>query len=56
MSFSVNGDFNPPCGVAFTGIDLPAGWVQPALTAQRGKYRLNFGEADRPFKFAPPVA
>jgi hypothetical protein len=55
MLFSVNGDYSPPCGVAFTGIDLPAGWVQPALTAQSGKYRLNFGEADRPFKFAPPA-
>ena len=57
ISFSVNGDFSDPCGVAFTFTqgDLPAGWVQPAMTATSGKYRVNFGEADRPFKYAPPA-
>ena len=55
MSFSLNGDYSYPCGVAFSQVDLPAGWVQPAMSAQTGKYRVNFGEPDRPFKYAPPA-
>ena len=50
VSFSVNGDFTAPFGVAFEGI--AAEWVSPALTADVDSYRINFG--DRPFKFSPP--
>ena len=54
VSTSVNGDWGAPCGVAFTDIQVPAGWVMPALSASVGKYRVNFGGANRPFRFAPP--
>ena len=52
VSFSVNGDFSEPCGVAFSNIDVPAGWIMPALTSQTGTYRINFG--DRSFVHPPP--
>ena len=52
VSFSVNGDFSEPCGVAFSNIGVPAGWIMPALTSQTGTYRVNFG--DRPFIHKPP--
>ena len=53
VSFSVNGDFSAPCGVAYSNIDIPSGcWIRPAFSAQKGKYRINFG--DRPFKHTPP--
>ena len=54
VSFSVNGDFSSPCGVAYSNIVVPSGsWIFPAFTAQTGKYRVNFG--DRPFKYTPPA-
>ena len=52
VSFSVNGDYREPCGVAFSNIDVPAGWIMPALTSDSGTYRVNFG--DRSFKHTPP--
>ena len=53
ISASFNGDFASPWGVAFTDIEVPAGWVMPALTASDdSKYAVNFGE--RPFKHKPP--
>ena len=52
VSFSVNGDFSEPCGVAFSNIDIPAGWIMPALTSYSGTYRINFG--DRSFLYPPP--
>ena len=39
-------------GAAFTDISLPAGWIAPAISAQGGSYKVNFG--DRPFKHTPP--
>ena len=30
VSFSVNGDYREPCGVAFSNIDIPADWIMPA--------------------------
>jgi thiol-disulfide isomerase/thioredoxin len=52
LSFSVNGSFASPDGVAFS--DIKAEWLAPALTGSDGQYRVNFG--DQPFKFAPPDA
>ena len=52
VSFSVNGDYREPCGVAFSNIAIPAGWIMPALTSHTGTYRVNFG--DRPFIYLPP--
>ena len=52
MSFSVNGSFDAPNGVAFEDVDVQ--WLSPALTAQGGEYGVNFG--DRPFKHVPPDA
>ena len=52
VSFSVNGDYCEPCGVAFSNIDVPAGWIMPALTSHSGTYRVNFG--DRTFIYPPP--
>ena len=52
VSFSVNGNFSEPCGVAFTNIDIPASWIMPALTSHSGTYQINFG--DRSFIHAPP--
>ena len=52
VSFSVNGDYCEPCGVAFSNIDVPAGWIMPALTSDSGTYRVNFG--DRPFIHTSP--
>jgi len=49
LSFFVNGI---PLGIAFSDISLPAGWIAPAISAQGGSYKINFGE--RPFKFTPP--
>jgi len=50
LSFSHNGSFDTPYGVAFKKLSVQ--WLSPALTAQSGVYQVNFG--DRPFKFAPP--
>lgn len=50
VSFSVNGSFDKPDGIAFSGINVD--WITPALTAQSGVYRVNFG--DRPFSFNGP--
>ena len=52
VSFSVKGDYREPCGAAFSNIDIPAGWIMPALSSQTGTYRINFG--DRPFLHTPP--
>ena len=52
VSFSVNGYFSEPLGVAFSGIDVPAGWIMPALSSQTGTYHINFG--DRCFIHPPP--
>ena len=52
VSFSINGDYREPCGVAFSNIDVPAGWIMPALSLQTGTYRVNFG--DRSFVHLPP--
>ena len=49
MSFFVNG---VALGVAFSDIALPAGWIAPAISAQGGTYKVNFG--DRPFQHTPP--
>jgi hypothetical protein len=47
LALSVNGCFAPPNGVAFEGIAV-SGWLSPALSAQLGVFRVNFGQ--RPFK------
>ena len=53
ISASYNGSHASPWGVAFTDIEVPAGWVMPAFTASDdSKYTVNFGE--RPFKHRPP--
>ena len=52
VSFSVNGDYREPCRVAFSDIDVSAGWMMPALSSSTGTYRVNFG--DRPFHHLPP--
>jgi nucleoredoxin len=48
LSFSVNGSFESPNGVAFTGIK--ADWLAPALTGY-GEIQVNFGQA--PLKHLP---
>jgi hypothetical protein len=51
VSFSVNGSFESPFGVAFERI--AAEWISPTLTADSGfQVVANFGA--RPFKHAPP--
>jgi hypothetical protein len=51
VSFSVNGSFEPPLGVAFDNIT--ADWIAPTFSASRGtKAVANFGHL--PFKHAPP--
>ena len=51
VSFSVNGSFESPFGVAFERI--AAEWIAPTLTADSGfQVVANFGA--RPFKHAPP--
>jgi hypothetical protein len=51
VSFSVNGSFEPPPGVAFDNIT--ADWIAPTFSASRGtKAVANFGHL--PFKHAPP--
>ena len=51
VSFSVNGSFEPPLGVAFENIDADS--IAPAFSAQRGfKVVANFGQL--PLKHAPP--
>lgn len=52
MSFSVNGSFAAPDGVAFES--FTAAWVAPALTSSGGVYKVNFG--DRPLQFSAPDA
>ena len=52
ISYSVNSDHREPCGVAFSNIGIPAGWIMPALTSYSGSYLVNFG--DRPFIHNPP--
>ena len=49
LSFFVNG---VALGIAFSDISLPAGWIAPAISAQGGSFKMNFG--DRPFKHTPP--
>jgi hypothetical protein len=50
MLVSVNGDFSPPNGAAFS---LPPGLpgLRPVLTAFSGRYRCNLAG---PFRYAPP--
>lgn len=50
LSFSVNGSFSAPNGIAFDSISAP--WLAPALSAQEGVFRVNFGE--NPFRFSAP--
>ncbi len=51
VSFSVNGSYGPPLGVAFENIT--ADWIAPTFSASRGtKAVANFGHL--PFKHAPP--
>ena len=53
ISFSLNGDFSSPFGVAFVGIKLPrAASVFPAISSHSGVYNFNFGE--QPFTGNPP--
>ena len=53
VSFSVNGSFEPPLGVAFDKIDADS--VAPAFSASLGfKVVANFGQL--PLKHAPPDA
>jgi hypothetical protein len=52
MSVSLNGSFDAPNGVAFSGIN--AAFLTPAFTGKGGQYRLNFG--DRPFVHPPSDA
>ena len=52
LSFSVNGSFAAPDGVAFENVEVGAGGLFPALTISMGTIKYNFGE--EPFKFAPP--
>ena len=56
LSFSVNGSFEAPNGIAFEAIVHHAGGIFPAFTAGGGiQVQYNFGDAgDEPFKFAPP--
>jgi hypothetical protein len=52
ISFSLNGSFDAPFGVAFRPIT--AEWIAPAFTASKGSQVVaNFG-APRQFKHAPP--
>ncbi len=46
---SVNGSFDKPNGKAFM---MAAQHCSPALSGQRGRYCVNFG--DRPFQYSPP--
>jgi hypothetical protein len=51
VSFSVNGSFEPPLGVAFANIAADS--IAPAFSTQRGfKVVANFGQL--PLKHAPP--
>jgi len=51
VSFSVNGSFEPPLGLAFQNIAAHS--IAPAFTAERGfKVVANFGQL--PLKHAPP--
>ena len=51
ISFSVNGSFEAPNGMAFENIN--AEWLSPGLSASGGgSLAVNFG--DRPFKCNPP--
>jgi hypothetical protein len=51
VSFSVNGSFEPPLGLAFQNIAADS--IAPAFTAKRGfKVVANFGQL--PLKHAPP--
>lgn len=44
MSFSMNGDFSHPMGVAFRDVVFVGG-IMPALTANnKSKFRFNFGQ------------
>ena len=44
MSFSMNGDFSSPMGVAFRDIVFVGG-ISPAITANnKSKFRFNFGQ------------
>jgi hypothetical protein len=55
MSFSINGSFAAPMGVAFRGLNF-AGGLCPALSYSRGeRLVVNFGSGGRPFAFPPPV-
>lgn len=47
---SVNGSYEEPNGLAFVGV--AARWLSPALSAQGGRFRVNFG--DKPFRHSPP--
>ena len=49
ISFSVNGSFKAPNGMAFENIN--AEWLSPGLSGE-GSLAVNFG--DRPFKCSPP--
>jgi hypothetical protein len=51
ISFSVNGSFEAPNGIAFEKVN--AEWLSPGLTGH-GVLAVNFG--DRPFRYSPPDA
>jgi hypothetical protein len=50
ISFSVNGSFKAPNGMAFEKIN--AEWLSPGLSGDDGSLAVNFG--DRPFKCSLP--
>ena len=53
ISYSHRGSYSSPYGVAFTHINVPAGWVMPALSASKDSVcNVNFG--DRSFRHSPP--
>ena len=52
LSFSVNGSFVAPNGVAFENIQCGAGGIFPAFSLGPCTIQFNFGE--EPFKFSPP--
>lgn len=53
LSFSLNGSFEAPMGVAFEGVTFLEG-IRPCLTLNKScSFRVNFGE--EPFAHAPPL-
>lgn len=54
MSFSLNGSFEAPMGVAFRGFTFYRGIMPAVSMGSSESYQLNFGGRDRPLWFAPP--